>query len=82
MTTLESVYLKNVVLYLIRYSDIINIIQVNKKCYQTITTMYINPYKSTQFCSTKQIMNIFTSLQTLYISNNEMLVNRKQNKTL
>ena len=41
---LESIYLMNVSLYLSNYREIYKFIQINKKCFEIINNLKINPY--------------------------------------
>ncbi|EKE38860.1 hypothetical protein ENUP19_0228G0006 [Entamoeba nuttalli] len=68
MTTirLENVFLKNVMFYLETMDDVCNFNQINKKCGEAIATVFINPYKLSQFYTFSQINKIFPSLQTYY----------------
>ncbi|ELP89360.1 hypothetical protein EIN_233310 [Entamoeba invadens IP1] len=65
---LESVFLKNVILYLQTLSDIINFITINKKCQESINTMFINTYNLSLSTPAGKILKMFPSLQTLYLT--------------
>ncbi|EDR25164.1 hypothetical protein EDI_271030 [Entamoeba dispar SAW760] len=63
---LENVFLKNVLFYLETLDDVCNFNQINKKCGEAIATVFINPFKLSQFYTFSQINKIFPVLQTYY----------------
>ncbi|ELP91414.1 hypothetical protein EIN_155210 [Entamoeba invadens IP1] len=65
---LECVFLKNVLFYLPTLVDISCFEEVCKKCSMAIATVFINPFKLTQFYSFNKIIKIFPKLQTYYCS--------------
>ncbi|ELP94879.1 hypothetical protein EIN_249130 [Entamoeba invadens IP1] len=67
MTSLEHIFLKNVVLYLEDLEDVVNFILMNKKCTTSVQTMYINPYKLSTEESLEKIKKLFSVLQTFYL---------------
>ena len=43
-TQLEAIYLMNVALYISSYGNIFKFIQINKKCFDVVNRLKINPY--------------------------------------
>ncbi|KAL7721935.1 LRR containing protein [Entamoeba marina] len=66
MSTLENIYLMNVVLYFIKEQQVLNFIQINKKCKEVIESMKINPFLEN--VSFKRIHQLFIGMETYQLS--------------
>ncbi|ELP84144.1 hypothetical protein EIN_342690, partial [Entamoeba invadens IP1] len=67
MPQLQSVFLKNVLLYLETLDDILNFMLVSRICNESVQTMYINSYKLSQHNAILDILDYFPSLETMFI---------------
>ncbi|ELP86201.1 hypothetical protein EIN_515310 [Entamoeba invadens IP1] len=79
MKQLERVYLMNVFLHLKTFSDVLNIINVNKKCKQSIEDLKVNPWliNSTEI---EKYFNYFTptTLNCNHLEINEQIIQRAE----
>ncbi|ELP84369.1 hypothetical protein EIN_037810, partial [Entamoeba invadens IP1] len=64
---LEQVFLKNVVLYFETLTDVMNFLFLNKKCLETVTSLYVNSYALTKHHNFPQIYLFFPQMQTFYV---------------
>ncbi|ELP84205.1 hypothetical protein EIN_259490 [Entamoeba invadens IP1] len=67
MKQLESVFLKNVILYLQTSSDICSFILINKKCCDSIQSMYTASYNLCRNTPLPKIQRYFPNIQTIYL---------------
>ncbi|ELP84393.1 hypothetical protein EIN_090260 [Entamoeba invadens IP1] len=67
MKQLESVFIKNVVLYLQTSSDICSFVLINKKYCESIQSMYCASYNLCRNTPLPKIQQYFPNIQTIYI---------------
>ncbi|KAL7720719.1 F-box domain-containing protein [Entamoeba marina] len=82
LSTLENVYLKNVMFYLDSLQDVFHFEMVSKSCSIAIQTAFINTYKLSLTVSFEKILRIFPSLQTFYCTNCLKKMLKKQSTLL
>ncbi|ELP84197.1 hypothetical protein EIN_258810 [Entamoeba invadens IP1] len=68
MTRLQSIYLKNVVLYFKTIDDIRSFVFVNKKCEESASSLYINSYALSMKYPLQIMIKYFPKIETFYLN--------------
>ncbi|ELP89077.1 hypothetical protein EIN_447080 [Entamoeba invadens IP1] len=68
MVVLESVFLKNVILYIPTIEDVFQFILINNKCLSSVKSMYVNSYKLSLKSPIEKILLFFPNIETLYFN--------------